>query len=433
MEAATDDAAPDLGAMKSADVEALARQLDSARRVAEATMAQFLQRAEAAGVHHEAGFRQVAGWGRGACNWSGAEAHRLAKLGRAFARLPLFAQACLQGAVPVSAMHAVAAVAANPRVAIHLAEADAMFTEWARTRDADDLAVLLHHWAELADEDGARSRHDRAMNQRNASIGIVGERAYLDASGPAADGLLLREVFERFLNAEWQTDWQVGTDKWGDDMAAHLLQRTHAQRSFDALVALFRAAAGSRESGGGVTVNVVVDQQTFERHLAEAMGGDVPQADPSMAAERRCQSDRGELIDPRAMVVAALLGHVRRLVLGGDGVVLDFGRRKRLFTGPLREAVLLSHRWCVFRGCGRPSSQCEADHVHPFAPGGATSVANGAPLCDVHNRWKNRGWRVWRDPDGLWHTFRPDGTEFGWPVQYLPLDELRPDAVRLSA
>lgn len=425
MEAGTDTAAPDLGAMKPAEVEALARQLDSARRVAEATMAQFLQRAEAAGVHHEAGFRQVAGWGRGSCNWSGAEAHRLAKLGRAFTCLPQFAQASLVGSVSISAMHAVAAVAANPRVGQHLAEADALFTDWACNKDFDDLSMLLHHWSELADEDGARSKHDRAARHRRASIDIVGERCHLDASGPAADGLLLREVFQRFLQAEWKSEWEAGTLRWGDGMAPHLMERTHSQRSFDALVALFNAAAGSRESGGGVTVNVVVDQQTFERHLAEALGGDVPSADPSMAAERRCQSDRGELIDPRAMVVAALLGHVRRLVLGGDGVVLDFGRRKRLFTGPLREAVLLSHRSCVFRGCGRPSSQCEADHVHPFAPGGATTVANGAPLCDIHNRWKNRGWRVWRDPDGRWHTYRPDGSEFGWPVQYLSLGELR--------
>ncbi|MEY4172913.1 MAG: hypothetical protein RI900_78, partial [Actinomycetota bacterium] len=225
----------------------------------------------------------------------------------------------------------------------------------------------------------------------------------------------------RFLTAEWHTDWDAGVAQWGDSLAPHLMPRTHAQRSFDALLALFRAAAGSREAGGAVTVNVVVDQQTFERHLAQAFGSEVQPAHPSTAAQRRCQSDRGEVVDPRAIVAAALLGYVRRLVLGTDGVVLDFGRRKRLFTGPLREAVLLSHRSCVFRGCGRPSAQCEADHVHPHASGGATSAANGAPLCEVHNRWKNGGWRVWRDSDGLWHTYRPDGSEFGWPVQYLRL------------
>lgn len=421
MEAATATAVPDFGSMQAAEVEALARQADVARRIAEATMARFLQQAEAAGVHQEAGFRQVAGWGRGACNWSGPEAHRLAKLGRAFTRLPRFAEACLAGSVTVSAMHAVASVAANPRVAGHLGEADALFTEWACGKEHDDLALLLHHWAELADEDGARSRHDRALQQRRAAINIIDERSYLDAAGPAADGLLMREVFGRFLHAEFQADWQAGTERWGDGMAPHLLPRTNAQRSFDALLAVFRAAAGSKEVGGAVTVNVVVDQQTFERHLAEALGLEAPAADPATAPQRRCQSDRGELIDPRAMVVAALIGHVRRLVLGGDGVVVDFGRRRRLFTGPLREAVLLSHRCCVFRGCGLPSSLCEADHLHPFAPGGATSVANGAPLCDVHNRWKNQGWRVWRDADGLWHTYRPDGSEFGWPLKYLRL------------
>jgi hypothetical protein len=25
-----------------------------------------------------------------------------------------------------------------------------------------------------------------------------------------------------------------------------------------------------------------------------------------------------------------------------------------------------------------------------------------------------RGYRTWRDPDGHWHHYRPDGTEVGW-------------------
>ncbi|MEY4173364.1 MAG: hypothetical protein RI900_529, partial [Actinomycetota bacterium] len=267
MEAATVHQTPDLGAMRAAEVESLLRGADTARRVAEASTAQLLQQAEVAGVHAEAGFRQVAAWARGACNWSGAEAHRLAKLGRAFRHLPRFAHACLRGSVSISAMHAVAAAAANPRVAQHLPDADGMFTEWACSKEFDDLSMLLRHWSELADEDGARSQHDRALRQRRAAINIIGERAYLDATGPAADGVLLREVFQRFLGAEWQTDWDAGTAQWGDGMAPHLMPRTHAQRSFDALLALFRAAAGSRDAGGAVTVNVVVDQETFERHL----------------------------------------------------------------------------------------------------------------------------------------------------------------------
>jgi hypothetical protein len=40
-----------------------------------------------------------------------------------------------------------------------------------------------------------------------------------------------------------------------------------------------------------------------------------------------------------------------------------------------------------------------------------TSVNNGGPLCGAHNRFKERGYRTWRDPNGTWHTTRPDGTQ----------------------
>jgi hypothetical protein len=35
-------------------------------------------------------------------------------------------------------------------------------------------------------------------------------------------------------------------------------------------------------------------------------------------------------------------------------------------------------------------------------------------LCARHNRWKQHGYRTWRDPTGHWHTHRPDGTEIGY-------------------
>jgi hypothetical protein len=41
-------------------------------------------------------------------------------------------------------------------------------------------------------------------------------------------------------------------------------------------------------------------------------------------------------------------------VLGGDGQVLDVGRERRLFTGPLRRALVLRDGGCAFPGCDRP-------------------------------------------------------------------------------
>ncbi len=43
--------------------------------------------------------------------------------------------------------------------------------------------------------------------------------------------------------------------------------------------------------------------------------------------------------------------------------------------------------------------------------GGSTSPGNGAPLCGTHNRTKEQGYRITRDPAGTLHVHRPDGTE----------------------
>jgi hypothetical protein len=347
---------------------------------------------------------------------------RLSKLGRAFSVLPRFAAACLEGRVPVSAMHAVAVAASNPRVGHYLDDdTDAMFTEWACTQDYDELVILLRHWSELADVDGARSRHDRARDRRHASLVTVGERVFLDATGPSAEGVLMREVWDHFVKAEWLTDWDAGVAEWGEQMIPSLMPRTAAQRGFDALHAVFRAAAGSEQVGGAVTVNYVVDQATFDHHLELACGGTPEPLHPSTAATRRCEDQRGTILDPRVVVAAALVGMMRRLVLDSAGVVLDMGRRQRLFTGALREAVLLSGRRCLWPGCNRAAHHCDADHTIPAAHGGPTAAWNGGPNCDHHNLWKNRGYRTWRDPQGIWHTYRPDGTEVGWRVQHVAI------------
>ena len=45
-----------------------------------------------------------------------------------------------------------------------------------------------------------------------------------------------------------------------------------------------------------------------------------------------------------SILAAALLGHVRRTVIDSRGVVVDLGRRERLFTGAAADADTLSRR-----------------------------------------------------------------------------------------
>src|SRR5829696_8986467 len=401
----------EIGLMSAAVLDELGAGLEVSRRVAEAGMASLLQRVDACGAFGLDGHRRASLWGRATNNWSGAEAARLAKLGRAFVLLPLFAEAALAGRVGIAQMHAVAAVAANPRVREYLGAADESLTRFAQTLGFDDLVTYVQHWEQLADGDGARSRDDRAVELRRARLAIVDERCFLDAAGSAFDGVVIRQVLDAYREVEWRDEWEQGVAEHGEAMCPALMPRSDAQRSFDALRRVFDNAARANECGVDTVVNIVIDEATFEQHLQEALGGEAEPLPAEHAAVRRCEDDRGTVIDPRAAIAAALVGQVRRMVVAADGVVVDFGHRKRLFSGALREAVLLSNRWCAWVGCDRPAWACAADHVLPHARHGPTTSRNGGPLCDHHNLAKNRGFRTWRDPEGFWHTYRPDGTE----------------------
>lgn len=259
------------------------------------------------------------------------------------------------------------------------------------------------------------------------------------AHGGTAQGARMLEVFGAYASAEFELDWVTAVERYGDAVTTEMLERTHEQRQFDALFAIFVAAAERPhpELGrplGIPTVDVVIDQATFEEHLLTLVGSapdtggsgsdelSTSDVGPNTAGgpvtvdpfERRCETSRGLPIDPRAAVAAALLGRVRRVVYDSRGVVIDLGRSSRLFTGSSREAVWLQGRQCLWPGCGIDAD--EQDHSNRWGHGGGTSPGNAGPMCGRHNLWKERGYLTWREPDGTWTVVRPDGS---------PLDEPR--------
>jgi hypothetical protein len=177
------------------------------------------------------------------------------------------------------------------------------------------------------------------------------------------------------------------------------------------------ASAHANEPGGSVVVtNIVIDHTTFEREIRRLFGTADEAPEPRTADELerfRCSTLDGNPVDPTESVATALLGHIRRVVIGSDSVAIDLGRRSRFFTGPAQLAARLSATECYWPGCQVPVSQCQIDHLQPWAPphNGSTSPGNGAPACGRHNRFKQQGFNAWRDPAGRWHILRPDGTE----------------------
>jgi hypothetical protein len=405
----------DVAAMSPAEAEQFVRALDRERRIIEARIATFVHQVGQTGLYLEDKHRTPKAWGKAACNWSGAEAGKFVKAGAMLATFDSAANMAARGDLGVAHMHALAQLVANPRVKEHLADGEALLVGQAAELDFDDYVSLLANWERIADEDGAHRDSEGTHRNRKAAGNIVGDQFFLDAVCGLAQGLQIKEILDAFAKSEWAADWDAGVVLHGDAMAAHLMERTDPQRRMDALLAIFLKAAGadSDATGSGLTINLMVGLSAFEHHLAKTTGANVEPLDPNDPFSR-CETADGTPVDPHDMLAAATIGQVRRVVLDSGGVVVNLGRKKRLFTGPLRDAVLMHSRWCTWPGCNRPAEQCEADHVLPWANAGPTNSRNGGPECGHHNRWKATGYTSRRDQHGQWHHYRPDGTEIGW-------------------
>jgi len=414
-----------VAAMSSADREAFVRSLDRERRRVEAQVALFVHTVAQVGGYLDDKHRTARAWGQAACNWSAVEAGRFVKAGDTLARFESAAALAQAGELGVAQLHALSLVVANPRVQDHLADGEAVLVGSAASLDYADYLTFLHGWVAAADPDGAHQSAERAHRNRRARVGVVDNECFVDAVGGASAGVQLKEILDAFAQSEWSADWDEGVVAHGEGMCPGLLLRTDAQRRFDALLAIFHAAAGmsTDATGSGVTVNLLVGLDAFEHHLEAVLGGDPGPLDPNDPLSR-CETDGGVVIDAYDMLIAAATGHVRRVVLDSAGVVVDMGRKQRVFTGALREAVLFSGRRCMWPGCHIPAAACQADHVLPWSQAGPTSTVNGAPVCGHHNRWKSRGYRTWRDPHGNWRHYRPGGTEMGWRADLACIEVL---------
>lgn len=160
-------------------------------------------------------------------------------------------------------------------------------------------------------------------------------------------------------------------------------------------------------------VNVVVGFDTLGRILARRGLGVEPEAPrPEDVMVERMESSTGVPLAPDDVIAACLSGVVRRVVIDSASVVVDAGRKRRLFTGVARELALLLWQHCGHLGCTVPADQCEVDHMDEWdADGGGTDQENARPRCGTHNPFKSKHrLRSVRDPNGYVVDYRADGT-----------------------
>src|SRR3954452_886614 len=188
-------------------------------------------------------------------------------------------------------------------------------------------------------------------------------------------------------------------------------RRTRAQQLGDALVQL---ADNALASGDLPRLRTVKPQLLVMIPAADLLA---PATGPAAA-----ETGFGAILSAARARWAACDATLTRIVLGPDGLPLNHGRTRRLVSPQLRRAVELRDRQCVFAGCHAPTHWCDVHHVLEWINGGQTCLENSALLCERHHTKVHHGFHIQRDPDGRWHTYRPDGTEIPLPRPLLLAD-----------
>jgi hypothetical protein len=101
---------------------------------------------------------------------------------------------------------------------------------------------------------------------------------------------------------------------------------------------------------------------------------------------------------------------LRVILTSGQDKPVSIGRAARTVPAHLRDAVVARDRHCVWPGCYRPPSWCEAHHIVHWADGGPTALDNLALLCGEHHQDLHRtGWEL-SLRDGRPHAVPPPDT-----------------------
>jgi Domain of unknown function (DUF222)/HNH endonuclease len=373
----------------------------------------------------------VKGWLRANANWSPAEVNAARRKARLMNDHPTVGDALLEGHVGVAQVGELARLRANPRCGDRLGEVIDQLVDHAEQLPYGSFCKVAKRWENLADADGSHHDAEVSNERRTASLHSIDEGIDLRATGGSAlTAGLMSKIYDTFVEAEFQADVAARAEMYGENAPASLLPRTDAQRRFDAIVKIFETAAAMPAGATmpGLVLNVVASQERFEHELARyGLIDAVRGADPALTTDllrQYCETENGIAVIGHDIVRAALTGHVRRVVIDGHGTVVDFGRKRRLFTGPAREALKVMIAGCEYIGCDIRPTSCQIDHIAEWVrDGGTTDLANGALKCSTQNRHKHRlGINEARDANGTLVQYRRDGT----PI--LPVGRrLRPD------
>lgn len=271
------------------------------------------------------------------------------------------------------------------------AEQEANLVEVAATMEYDDFARVVTYFEQTADTYASQKESDKQVADRRAHCAeTFGGVVHLEATFDPLTGTEFLQELARLEEIEFQIDVAAAKADHGETIAMAMLPRTKAQRTLDALAQMARRSASTVAPGEPAvcTVDIHIDHATFMAEMA-ALDADVQPGMGDYPHDRRCETTSGLVLAPSTALHAALGGLVRRVVIGADGMAVDFGRRQRLLPKKLRAYIQNRDKHCSTKGCSIKGKHCQIDHIREWHQGGVTSVANSKLECGFHNRLKH--------------------------------------------
>ncbi len=310
------------------------------------------------------------------------DARQLVKTAKVINEAPQLAAALHAGDTTAGHVAALARVMSSRRRVL-LAEHEDVLAKQAKRLSVKDFGLLARRWAAIADDHLAGDDHDDhpPHNEVHAAVTMDG---WLDGKfrlNPISGAQFLATLDH--LAPPDAADSPDGV-------------RNLSERRGDALADLATwYHEGAKPGTNPPSLDVVVDVAT--------LNGDTPDL-----ATGRC-----ELLDVGPITQATLEqiacgATLTRLVMAGESVVLDMGRKVRLATPAQARAIRIRDAGCIFPSCDRPAHWCDIHHVDEWADGGLTDVARMCCLCRRHHTLiHNSKWTIVINPDGTFQVTHP--------------------------
>jgi hypothetical protein len=431
--------------------------LEAQRLALKAAEARWLAEAERRKLYQAGGHASMYGLLRSRFKWSDGQCKSAMTIARAGDRFESLLGSLADGTLPTNhAETAGRAALALDRAGYPDVDADLGFHLNEAGLEHDQYSKAIWRWEKVAHPKAAADQAASQYERRHATVSVSEHGVTVAAVLDHVDGADVREIIANFVDAEFRADWEAAVAVHGDHVTPALLDRTDRQRQADAVVTICRTAAGASPDVCGISepnVTIIVDERTVADtivefnlfpdvdranpftppasdpgntpHEGECVDNDrttcscavcgwsgaiVPDGDPLLWSQRRCETSTGVVIDPYTAVLAVLQGYVRWMMVDRLGNPLSITSKQRFFTGPMREAVMSVSDRCICPGCRRRTGATQADHLDEHQHGGATTMTNGGPVCGKHNRFKSRhNYRPRRDQRGHWHLYDPHG------------------------